>query len=196
MNRSVCPRSRKYSQRAGISPSLTPRWMTQLILIGNPSAGRPRRFPARRAGDAEAEAVHLAGRVLVERIDRHIEPVEAGRAQIRRRLLQEPAVGRERDIGHAEIRLQDADKGGHIRPQQGLAPGQANFLYAEREEGPGDPRQLGQRHQLRISEKRVAGAERPPSACSTCSGNCSGLSPKCADRAAVAVLSWSRAGVE
>ena len=38
MNRSVWPRSLKYSQRGMISPSFTPRWTTQLILIGKPSA--------------------------------------------------------------------------------------------------------------------------------------------------------------
>ena len=102
MKRSVWPRARKYSQRARISPSFTPRWTTQLILIGKPAPPR-RRCPPARGPTLKPRPFMRPAVGLVERVDRDVEPVEAGGAKRGRLLSEEPAVGRERDVGHAQV---------------------------------------------------------------------------------------------
>ena len=55
----------KYSHKLRISPSFTPRWTTQLILIGSPGGGG-RVDAGQDAGDGEALSVEAPGRGIVQ----------------------------------------------------------------------------------------------------------------------------------
>ena len=108
---------------------------------------------------AEAETIQFSRRRIVERIHRHVEPVEPRRAQGRCEFFEQPTVRRERDILHAELLLQDSHELRHIGAEQGLAARQAHFVHPQRLKRPHNPRELIEGHELRVAEKRVTGSE-------------------------------------
>ena len=114
---------------------------------------------AEDAGDAEAEAVELAGGDVVEGIDGDVDAVEAGGAEGGSEFFEEPTVGREGDVGQAEVVLERADEVGHVGAQERLAAREADFFHAERSEGAGDAGEFAEGHELRIAQEGVAGAE-------------------------------------
>ena len=110
----------------------------------------------------ESKPVETACGGVIERIDGDVQPIEARLPEGRGHFLEEPAVGRHGDIGHAQVPLQDADQFGHVAAQQGLAAGQADFLNAQGHECPRDAGQLGEAHELRVAQERIARAEHLP----------------------------------
>lgn len=107
----------------------------------------------------EVAAVQAGGDGGVEGVEGNVDAIEAGGGEGGGGAGEEPAVGGESDVAKAEVVFEDGDEVGYICAEEGLAAGKTDFFDAEGNEGGGDARDLGGRHELRVAEKGVARAE-------------------------------------
>jgi hypothetical protein len=104
-------------------------------------------------------AVELARGFAAQAVEADIEAVEAGVLELGQETLEQPAVGRERHITHAEVALEDAHKLRHVAPHERFAACDPDLFHAKRHERRDDSREFFKTHQLRILQELVAGPE-------------------------------------
>ena len=173
MKRSVSPRARGSSAASGtIWSSLTPRLTTQLTLTGSPAAAAAS-IPSSTRLDGEVDVVHRPEGRVVERVEADRDPVEA---RVRERLgLARRAASRSSSAsGRRRAAASISISRSRSRRTSGSPPVSRSFSTPSRRRNARDARDLLEVEQLAAARGSGSRGRRPPSACSRCSGSCSG----------------------
>ena len=110
------------------------------------------------AADREADVVHGAERLVVERVEADGDALEAGRDERLGLLRQQRAVRRQRDVEAAE-RRQALDQHLEVAAQERLAARDPDLLDAVRDERAREPLDLLEAEQLLAVHEAVAATE-------------------------------------
>ena len=94
--------------------------------------------------------------VGLQRIERHVQPLDAGRLQIAGKARQLRAIGRQRQFlegAAVEMTRERTDEVHDVLAHQGLAAGQSQALDALCDEGRGQPVEFLQREKVALGQK-------------------------------------------
>ena len=128
MKRMPTPLSRPKRARSTTSSSLTPRITTAFTFTGERPASIAASMPAITRGSS-SRLVEREERGAVERVERHVDPLQPGLHQIVRGLAQLHAVRRHRDVDVERCEL--GDQPGDVRADERLAAGEAHRVEPE-----------------------------------------------------------------
>ena len=125
--------------------------------------------------------------IAAERVEAHRDAPEARRRETVDLILEQDAVGGEREIGKPRLAGNHPDQRGEVAPQQRLAAGEPNLVHAERQEDvdqrgdflevqevfAGKPHVVRFRHAVQAPEIAAVGHRQPQVAQRTASVSCS-----------------------
>ena len=140
--------------------SLTPRLTTALTLTRQTGGGGGR-DAVEHAADGEADVVHGAERLVVQRVEADGDALQAGGDERLGLLRQQRTVRRQRQVEAAE-RGQALDQQLEVAAEEWLAAGDPDLLDAVRDERAREPLDLLEAEELLAVHEAVAATEHLP----------------------------------
>ena len=134
--------------------------MTALSLIGPRPAALGGRDPVEDARDREADVVHAAEGLVVERVEADGDAVQAGLGEVAGARRQQRPVGGQRQVVDAIERRQSRDQPLEPLPHQWLAAGEPDLAHAQRDRDAHDALDLVEVEDLGARQEGVVRPER------------------------------------